>query len=337
MENKLYKNSLYKEYTSENKLWYEEKPSFEQPVKLSALWIDPIPFEPPLTNTETVKIINIQLTEDQTVEGHKAFYICSNPGLLTTRLYNFIQPSKEFSIKYTAKLFKGESEIFIGDYDFDYLNGIITFKQNNTLLPLIIKTYQYIGRKGSLDTLGKTNIDTSGSLNAAYENGAEIFVDSGPVILNASNGSAALQIDSVSYVPTSDLRDGQIIYNNNMIYIYNENKAKWLSLYKQSILFTAKNADGILMRVGDSYTFIAPRSGIISGITATAISGNAQKHIDVKINNSISFGFNLNNLTYSNNNININFNTNDLIQMKVSSINDITYNLTVNMEIAWRI
>ena len=355
---KVYKTALSREFTSIDKEWYEESPTNELSVKLSSIWLEDIPKSPPLTTTSVVEIINdMTLTEDLTVSDHRAWFTCSEQGLINTRIYDFIQPSRGFDIKYHIKLFDSAGrQVYIGEeleWTFDYSNGILVFKENPStkyLIPFHIKAYRYIGKKGSLKNLGTGGATVVGSqtLDEAYDgvdgdgSGRVINADSGPVRITASQGYAALQLDPIDYIPTKNLADGQIIYREGIAYIYDESRHQWLSMFRQAISFGAKRADGIMMNLSNFSSNMsgwpALRKGIIVGITAQASGGYSRKHIDIvkRGQDDVLFGFNLLDHYFADGGLNIPFEENDLIQIKVSSEYEMTYNLVLNLEIAWR-
>lgn len=361
---KINKTTLHREFTSTEKDWYEEQPSQEKPVRLSSVWIDEIPAAVPTSSTDVVKIESeLIMTEDRTVKDHRTWLACDEQGLLNTRLFDFIQPSKGFDIKYHVKVFDAnDKQIYIGEeleWTFDYNNGILVFKENPTptySLPFKISAYRYIGRKGSLEELGPGNSNGSGpieipqvTLDEAYDgvdgdgSGRVIQADSGPVRIVASQGNAALQLDSTDYTPTQNVQDGQIVNRNGIAYIYDESRSAWLSMFRQAIAFGAKRADGVMMNLSNFSSNMsgwpALRKGMIVGITAQAAGGYSRKHIDILIKGSDQnlFDFNLFDHAYANGNLDIPFDENDLIQIKVSSEYETTYNLVLNLEVAWRL
>jgi hypothetical protein len=348
---KVYKTTLKREFTSTEKEWYEEQPSNEQPIHVSSIWLDDIPKNPPTVNTAVVEIIdNLILTEDLTVKGHRSWIACRSPGLLNTRLYDFIQPSKGHGIKYHVQVTDSNNrQVYIGEeleWNFDYNNGILTFKEDPTekyLSPLKIKAYRYIGKKGSIDDLGSGGGSNPVSLDEAYNEGRVIEANEGPIVINPSNGSAALQITPVDYTPTNNVEAGQIINRQGIAYIYDESRQEWLSMFRQAIAFGAKRADGVMMNLSNFSSNMsgwpALRKGMILGVTAQASGGYSRKHIDLKIKGSdeILFGFNLFDHAYANGNLDLPFEENDVIQIKVSSEYEMTYNLVINVEIGWRL
>ncbi len=354
---KVHKISVDREFTSTNKTWYEESPGLEPSIKLSNVWIDEIPTTPPNITTPIIEIIHdLTLTENRTVVGHKTWFTCEEQGLLNTRIGDFIQPSKGYDIKYHVKLYDSNGkQVYIGEeleWEFDYVNGILAFKEDPSLkylMPFHIHAYRYVGRKGSLEELGGggSGGPSATTLDEAYDglsdngSGRVIEADSGPVVITASGGNASLQLDPVNYTPINNLADGQIIIREGITYVYDESRTCWVSMVRQAIAFGAKRADGIMMNLSNFSSNMsgwpALRKGMIVGLTAQASGGYSRKHIDIVIKGSgdILFGFDLFDHAYAHGNLDLPFDEHDLIQIKVSSQYEMTYNLILNLEIAW--
>lgn len=350
MNDYLHKNLVNKEYTSEEKKWYEERSSNADRVNLNSIRIDEIPKDPPAITTDVVEIISdLILTRDQTTNDNKAWYVCDTPGVVSSRLYDFIQPTKELSNKYNVKIYDNLGQQLLIDeieWSFDYLNGILTFKDNpedlNYEPPFHFYGYRYIGRRGSDDMFGAQSLDEAYDTIDNDGSGRTINADKGPVVINASDGSSALKIGSIDYVPTENISGDEIINHNGILYVYDLSRGVWISLHRQAVTFGAKRADGIYLNLS-SFTsnmsgWPALRDGVILGLTAQASGGTSQKKIEIYRNNNStpSFQFNLNNLYYANGDLNIQFYKNDLIKILVSSEFGVVYNLIVNLEIGWR-
>jgi hypothetical protein len=354
---KVHKTSLSREFTSTDKEWYEERPTKELSVKLSNIWIDEIPKTPPLETSTTIEVIkDLTLTEDFTVEGHRTWFTCEEQGLLNTRLEDFIQPSKGQSIKYHVKVYDAVGkQVYIGEeleWEFDYNNGILIFKENPTVkytMPFKVSAYRYIGRLGNLEDLaGSGGNSIPPTLDKAYDgvdgigSGRVIEADSGPVVIKASNGYAPLQLSNIDYIPINGVEGGQIMHRNGIAYIYDESRSTFLSMFRQAIAFGSKRADGVMMNISNFSSNMsgwpALRNGMIVGVTAQAAGGYSRKQIDVGIKGGENLlSFNLFDFAYANGSLDLPFEENDLIQVKVSSQYEVTYNLVLNLEIAWRL
>lgn len=345
-----YKKFLKRQYTSVNKKWHEEFPGKALTIKLSDVWIDDIPENPPSTSTSSIEIINkLELTPDLTVDGSLSWVACSTPGNLATRFGDFIQPDKELKQGYYIKLYdNNDTQIFVGDdvnWEFDYANGNLTFEFTPSLYspPFYISGYRYIGRRGFDTHDFVTPLDEAYDGASGSGSGRVIHVDFGPVQFQAANGSAALQLDPVEYTPSLGLADGQIINRAGILYIYDGTRAKWISMMRQNVTFGIKRADGCYLNVANFSSsnsgWPALRKGTILGITAQASSGYANKKFIMSKNNDPTsiYNFNLNNYYFADGTMSIDFEANDLIKILATSEFTTTYNVVVNLEIAWRI
>lgn len=341
-----YKRFAKREYTSTQKRWHEEFAGRALTVKSRDVWTEEITVIPPPTSTSTIDVLNnITLTEDITVDDHKAWLVCEAVGDLNTRLKDFIQPDGDLLRGYFVKIYDtNDQRIYVGDesnWEFDYANGILTFlnQPQGFVSPFKIDAYRYIGQKG---------VGSAGSLDEAYDgsfgdgSGRVINVDFGPVEFNASNDQAPIQINPINYTPSTGVA-GQMFLRNGIMFVYDDVRTKWLSLNRNTIIFGSKIADGRFLNLNNFSSNMAGwpalRDGTVVGITVQASSGNLTKDFSILKNNStISlFDFSLSSLYYANGNLDIDFQENDLIKILASSTNAAVYNIIVNLEIAWRI
>lgn len=346
----LFKGSKKREFTSEEKKWYEENLSFSNSIRFSSVWLDDLPKEPPEESTETVKIVNLILTENYSVENHISWYVCSTPGVLNTRLYNFIQPDKSLSSKYGVKLFDNDDRQILVDeieWVFDYDNGVLAFERDPSeeySLPISIHGYRYTGEKAKKSSLGAQNLDEAYDGKEGRGAGSTIQADSGPVVIQASGGSPSLKITPVDYYPDEEYVSGsEIINHNGILYIYDASREAWISLDRQTVSFGAKRADGVYLNLSNFSSNMsgwpALRDGVIMGITAQASGGDPNKKMKVFFHgiDQPAFQFNLSNLYYANGDLDIKFSQNDLIKILATSELGTVYNLIINLEIAWRL
>jgi hypothetical protein len=299
-----------------------------------------------LAPTDTIDVVDMVLTEDVTVENSLSWFCCATPNDLSSRLGDFIQPTKTRSQGYFVRLFDSNNiQIYVGDevgWEFDYANGILTFEQrpSNYTAPFKIKAYRYIG--GVLD---KNTFPTD--LNRSYNgmtgsgSGRIIQANFGPVEINASNGSAALQISPVDYTPATGLADGQIINRAGILYVYDATRDAWLSMMRQNVVFGAKKADGRYLSIGgvtsSSTGWPALRNGVILGITAQGSSGYDSKRFTLLSNSDVIHDFTLNNYFYINGMLNIPFDMGSVLKLLASSEFTPCNNVTISLEVAWRI
>jgi hypothetical protein len=346
-----YKKFTKRQYTTTQKRWHEEFPGKSLNIKMKEIWGDTIPINPPVSSTSIVEVISdLVLTHDATVENNRSWLACSTPGDLNTRLGDFIQPDELLSSLYYVKLTDDSgTQIFVGDpinFEFDYGNGILTFEFAPSIFtpPFHIDAYRYIGVKGisSDDPANITPLDQAYDGPSGDGSGRIINVDFGPVQFSASSGSAALQIDPVTYTPATGLADGQIINRAGILYIYDSSRTKWLSMNRTNVVFGIKRADGCFLNVGDFTSTMsgwpAMRDGTVTGITVQASGGYASKAFSMSINNDPTpvYSFSLAGHYHSNGALNIDFDANDVIKILTSSENPITHNVIANVEICWR-
>ena len=342
-----YKRFSKKEYTSTIKKWHEEYPAKALNVKFADIWVDEIPYTPPVSGTAVVQVVtDLILTEDITVDASLSWVACSSHDDLNTRIGDFIQPDQDIPQAYYIKLFDNTgTQIYVGDnvgWEFDYANGVMTFEQPPAFYeaPFHLTGYRYIGKKGSKEAITPT-------LDDAYDGfdgdgtGKVIYADFGPVTIEASAGSAALQINPITYTPSTGLEEGQIVNNGGILYVYDSTRMTWISMIRQNVIFGSKRADGRFLNMGDFSSTMsgwpAMRQGIITGITAHASSGYPQKEFRVILNNNPTheLAFNLTNYYYANGNINIPFQASDLIKILASSEFAATFNTIISLEIGW--
>ena len=341
-----YKKFSSREYTSTNKKWHEEFAGKALNLSSSDIWVDDIPNVPPASSTDIVEVVDLVLTEDVTVANSLSWLCCSTLDDITTRIGDFIQPTRTRSQGYFVRLFdKQNTQIYVGDpcgWEFDYANGILTFENrpSSFVAPFRIKAYRYIGKVLGKETF-PSDLDRSYDGPTGQGSGRVIHADFGPVTINASNGSAALQIAPVDYVPASGLADGQIINKAGILYVYDITRDAWLSMMRQNVVFGARKADGRYLSIGGvtagSTGWPCLRDGKILGITAQGSSGYESKKFSLMVGNDVVHDFLLNNYFYINPNLNIPFSTGSVIKLLASSEYTPCNNVSVSLEIAWSV
>jgi hypothetical protein len=346
----LNKKANNRQYTYSQKQWFEEQPSADKSLNIGDLWIEAIPSNPPMQSTPQVEIVSgVILTEDITTQNSMAWLFCETPGNLSSQGGDFICPNNNLSNKYFVRIFDNNGlQIPIDDpsqWVFDYTNGVLVFNATvvNFVAPYKLYGYRYVGQKGSLKAFKST-------LGEAYEGlegdgaGRIINVDSGPVVFNASNSSAPIQINTISYVPTLGVQDGQICLNNGLMYVYDGTRLKWLSMSRETVSFGSKRGDGCFLSQTNNITsaqagWVAMRSGTIVGITAQGATGYSRKQLDIYKSSATApvFSFQLNNFVYLNSNMDIPFNAGDLLKVYCRSQFGTTFHLSINLEICWKL
>lgn len=162
----VFKKLANREYTSTAKRWYEEVSGIPIKLKGSDVWIDNIPYPPPVLDTAVVQIFNtLSLQEDLTTadqQSWKAEYPVGN------RIGSFIPP--RYGHSYVIRVYDGnDDEIPIGDesaWFFDYEMGILTFENDPSNYGwddsvFKIKAYRYVGRTADDITTGSGGLTAS--------------------------------------------------------------------------------------------------------------------------------------------------------------------------------
>ena len=110
---------------------------------------------------------------------------------------------------------------------------------------------------------------------------------------------------------------------------------------RQSVVFGAKKADGRYLSIGgvtaSSTGWPCLRDGVILGITAQATSGYESKRFSLMVGNGSVLDFNLVDYFYINGNLNIPFSMGNVLKVLASSEYTPCNNVTVSLEVAWRI
>lgn len=125
--------------------------------------------------------------------------------------------------------------------------------------------------------------------------GKNIVVDSGPVTLNATSGTdAPLELSNLVSAPTTNLAAGQLAVVNGIIYIYDNTRAKWLSIQRQTFAFGRRGLTKVqyLPYFGGSLASMTSglrlmRKAVITGISMQAsVAGTGS--VNLRSNNGSS-------------------------------------------------
>lgn len=151
----VFKTIVGRRETTTDKAWYEEYPAKLFNPHDKDIWIDPIPPTPPTESTAVIEIWNDHpLTEDMSTANHRAWLTCSTPNDTSTHVGEFIPPI--YGQGYTVRIYDNTgTEIPTAHpvrWYFSYTSGVLVFEEDPTMhglsLPIKIKAYRYIGRKG---------------------------------------------------------------------------------------------------------------------------------------------------------------------------------------------
>jgi len=339
--------------------WYEEKYGWRPFLLNQDLYVDTVPSavttaeaDTAATNNPTIiQKVDLKLTKI-TGTNDRAWAAFSTPGNETsTILGNWLIP-QIFGKGYAMKLFQdngsgtapgAEITTTQGAWVPSYKMGFLILGTGHTATnegwtqPLWVRVYRYVG------ALGISGSTMPGlTLDQAYEGGAIIDVDAGPVVLNASNNYAPLQLSPISYTPTTGLAAGQLANISGVLYNYDGTRSKWLSVDQPSVSFQAKRGDANYLSSGfhsdlnSGYSLL--RNGTIVGVSANGGSGNQTKGFSIRLNGSMTdiSTFSLTAGSYTNDALDINFVAGDILQVYCSATGASINDPRVNITIAWR-
>jgi len=182
-----------------------------------------------------------------------------------------------------------------------------------------------------------------GSLDDAYNIGNTITVDDGPVKLDSTSSNySPLELTNRTNAPSSGLQAGQVAVVNNELYIYDGSRSKWLSPSKLIGFGSNGKIDGQYLEgpgtsSGRHRGWMMAKKGTIISVAAHARAGNLSKTLVLKINGSNAKVFSLVSGSYISNNDNIDFNQGDLLQIYVRAAGNAAKDVTVSLEVAWRL
>jgi len=141
-------------------------------------------------------------------------------------------------------------------------------------------------------------------------------------IVGANTGIPAFKITPQS-APIGDTT-GQLAVIEDILYMYDATRAKWLSVESTSLQF-GKNGGGDdeYMRFGGDARnsgsgALMPYNGTITAISILAQGGKSNKQFKVHINGSTEASFNLSSYKCSQTNTDIDFSSGDYIHLRIS-------------------
>lgn len=337
--------------------WYEEQYSWQPFLLNKEMYVDDVPRANSTAEADANAVANPNLIEK---DDYKLSLVPLTNGRAWAAFKTFNDPNSGFNGDwllpqifgrgYTARLFQDDgsgtgpgSEITttMGDWVPSYKLGFIVLSADTAAAggwntPLWIRAYRYVGSKG----LDGSNIGSS--LDDAYNTGATITVDEGPVTLNSSSGYAPIQLTPSVSAPTQNLSAGQLSVVGNETYIYNGSINKWLSLNQETPSFGGRFACGNYLTTGlhsaINSGFTALKNGTILGISASVGAGDMTKQFHVRKNGNLSniTSFSLVGGKYFDNSLNIDFDQSDTIQIYAEP-GSLSWSPRINVQIAWRL
>jgi hypothetical protein len=265
-------------------------------------------------------------------------------------LDNFLIPVK-FGPGYTIRLYQDDgsgnkgSEITTteGAWIFSYKPGLLILGEGHTAAaegwqePLHLVGYRYIGN--TVASITGSSID----LDGAYDNGATITADNGPVQIDASTGTnSPLRLNNLSSPPTTSLNTGDVAIIDGSLFAYDNSRTKWLSVNRDKPAFGLRQADGQYLQLTGNFStnqtgFICHKNSTIVGISSFCDSGNLSKTVKIRKNGSTTdeYSFVMSAGQYLNNSVNIDFSESDIIQVFVESGGSAANNMSVQLEVAY--
>ena len=133
-----------------------------------------------------------------------------------------------------------------------------------------------------------TNLTLDESYN--HSNGiSRIDVDSGYILLYASNGWAPLKLHNLDYTPNVGLCGGQMCTRDNILYVYDDVRCKWLSVegYSFQSYSTSSSASGYMSHgntMNATYGFTMPFDGTIISMSMSTQNHGSYGRLTVRIN-----------------------------------------------------
>lgn len=225
-----HKRLVGKQHTTNLKKFYEEEDGVILFQHAKEIWIDKVESTPPTTTTQLIKVYeNLEMVEDNTVQGRKSFYAVDGTG---KRIKGFIPPS--YGIDYNVNLEIGGKKIpssHSSNWMFDYANGVISFENNPPVGDVKISAYQYIGR-----TFAQYLDDDNNSIARGI-----LGVDTPSLEYTIQHNMASFDIDVIIYV--FDEVDGQNFWKKDVVplIILDENRVKLQLTEKHPIRFIIKS------------------------------------------------------------------------------------------------
>lgn len=224
-----FKKLVNRQYTVNEKAWYEEAGGVGFKLKGADVWVEPIPSTPPVSSTSVVHVYDtLTLVVDPTVSGDRC-WLADDGG----RIGSFISP--RYGAEYAVKLYdNANSEIFAtdpSDWFFDYETGILTFGNTPPSSgPYKVKVYRYIGRNvddvssvygvdnitgdktftDNVHILGTLEVDEATTLNSTLD------VTGNTTLKNNTNIQGALTADSTSHFVGNAQFDSNVMIDGDL-------------------------------------------------------------------------------------------------------------------------
>jgi hypothetical protein len=122
----------------------------------------------------------------------------------------------------------------------------------------------------------------------SHSNGSsQININNGYVYFNASNGWSNLRFNNLTYTPNQSLTGGQICFRNNVLYVFDDARNKWLSIdsvtfqaFSTSPAYSGYLSCGNVM--SSIYGFVMPFDGTITSLSISNQNTNPGGRVTVR-------------------------------------------------------
>lgn len=148
----------------------------------------------------------------------------------------------------------------------------------------------------------------------------------------------------VSSTPPDNPINGRGWYNivDNILYIWDSTRSKWLSASRQILTLTRNNTwddnylrPGMITDVNVSGVMLSKNATLV-GMIIRARDGNFSKGASIEIDFNLVLDFTINSLQYINNDLNIDLNAGQILYLYSWSTGASLQDVIANLEFAWR-
>lgn len=189
-------------------------------------------------------------------------------------------------------------------------------------------SYTAISIVGALNELKDDLDDVVVTLDEAYDgsggsgSGRTITADNGAVVINATN-NAPLQLSEQTTAPTTGLAGGQLSVIGDQLYLYDDGRAKWLSVQETKYHWADNVVKGKIMKIGDALGtnvgYKIPSDSTVVAVTANEATGS-NRSVQLRRNGTaVSLKtFSLSSGSYTSNTDSIDLDEGDVLQVYVT-------------------
>jgi hypothetical protein len=141
--------------------------------------------------------------------------------------------------------------------------------------------------------------------------------------------------------PPSDKTMTWLNTNDNLRYIWDDDRSKWRTLYRMTYIFAFDgDADNEYLKImtvyGSTTAYQMPKNAVITGVSCRASGGNNSKGFKIQSGDVELSSFSLSSLVYENMSSNINLTAGDQLKVHCEGDDGAVSNPIVVLEVAWR-